>query len=102
MKNLLKAIFYWINRIKFNLKNRGVKICKGACVSSESLFEGKNVINSNTSFHGVMGYGSYIGRNCAFNGKIGKYCSIASYVKTIVSMHPSNTFVSTHPMFFSE
>jgi acetyltransferase-like isoleucine patch superfamily enzyme len=33
--------------------------------------------------------------------KIGKYCSIGPDVKCGLGRHPSHTFVSTHPMFFS-
>ena len=52
-------------------------------------------------FSGYMGYGSYIGTNCNFWGKIGRYCSIANDVRTIIGTHPSKNFVSTHPCFYS-
>lgn len=81
--------------------NRNVKIKSGANILPGTIFEGKNVVNKGTDFYGDMGFGSYIGRNCRFNGKIGRYCSLGSNIETIGSTHPSKTFVSTSPMFFS-
>ena len=49
-----------------------------------------------------MGYASYLGCNCRINAKIGRYTSIASNVETIIGNHPTRTFVSTHPAFFSK
>jgi len=43
-----------------------------------------------------IAYGSNIHKT-----KIGKYCSIGSDVKCGLGRHPSNTFVSTHPIFYS-
>lgn len=36
-----------------------------------------------------------------FNTFIGKFCSIGPGVRCGMGFHPSNTFVSTHPIFFS-
>lgn len=36
-----------------------------------------------------------------FNTSIGKFCSIGPGVRCGMGFHPSNTFVSTHPIFFS-
>jgi acetyltransferase-like isoleucine patch superfamily enzyme len=35
------------------------------------------------------------------NTKVGKFCSIGPNVLCVPEKHPSNTFVSTHPIFFS-
>lgn len=63
--------------------------------------EGGNIIHNGTEFSGRLGYGSFIGEKCCINASVGKYCSIASSVKTIAGKHPTSRFVSTHPSFFS-
>ena len=68
---------------------------------NNTYFEGYNKIGENTIFTGRIGYASYIGENCNIYGEIGRYCSISSNVNVVVGNHPTKTFVSTHPCFFS-
>ncbi len=65
------------------------------------MFEGGNAIGLGTSFSGEIGYGSYIGKNCDIDAKIGRYCAISNNVTTAIGNHPTDTFVSIHPAFFS-
>ena len=96
LKNLLKNFYV------AKILNKGkVKICKGAKVSKNSSFEGKNYIGRKTTFVGNMGYASYIGDNSNIFGDVGKFCSIASGVKVVQGFHPTTEFVSTHPAFYS-
>lgn len=53
----------------------------------------KNVSLGDFSY---VAYGSNI-----WNTKIGKFCSIGSNVKCGLGSHPSSTYVSTHPIFYS-
>lgn len=101
MRSLFKRIYYFWTHRKFKSSDKTLKIRSGAYVLPGSSFEGKNVVNKGTTFKGDMGYGSYIGGNCRFNGKIGRYCSLGNSINTVASTHPSETFVSTSPMFFS-
>ena len=94
MKRLLKKIF-------IVLKNKNVKISKGANVTVSSCFEGYNFIGMNSSFTGKMGLGSYIGSNCHISAKIGRFCSISDNVATVNGLHPTKELVSTHPAFYS-
>ncbi|WP_413109107.1 CatB-related O-acetyltransferase [Thomasclavelia sp.] len=55
----------------------------------------------NTFFSGYLGYASYIGKYSTINAKIGRYCSISNNVTIVTGTHPINTYVSTHPAFFS-
>jgi acetyltransferase-like isoleucine patch superfamily enzyme len=66
-------------------------------------FEGYNSIYANTTLeNSSVGLGSYVGNHCNIkNTKIGKFCSIASFFNVSIGTHPSNTFVSTHPVFYS-
>lgn len=68
-----------------------------------TILEGRNVIHKNVSISSSkIGYGTYIGDgSLLLNSDIGKYCSIAENVRIIFGQHPTNTFVSTHPAFFS-
>ncbi|MBK0380670.1 hypothetical protein I5M19_15205 [Mucilaginibacter sp. SD-g] len=98
MRNLLKRCYYrWINRSK------QVKIGGNVIFNIHNTFEGQNVIGDNavigTSY---IGYGTYIANGAVIKNTItGRFCSIGSNVQTGLGVHPSNTFVSTHPAFFS-
>ncbi len=98
LKRIIKIIMM---KIKYHGKN--VIISNHCNISLNTVFGGKNKICYHTNIcNSSIDYGTYIGTNCAItNAKIGKYCSIANGVKTIVSTHPVKDFVSTHPCFFS-
>lgn len=50
----------------------------------------------------VIGDYSYIGDKCAIcRTNIGKYCSIGPSLETSPGRHPTRSFVSTHPIFYS-
>jgi len=69
----------------------------------KAVLEGLNKILPKSEISGSrIGIGSYIGRNCVLpQTLIGRFCSLAGNIKVIRGSHPSNTFVSTHPAFFS-
>jgi acetyltransferase-like isoleucine patch superfamily enzyme len=49
-----------------------------------------------------MGYGSFIARNCEIEAQIGRFTSIAPFVRTNHAFHPyTYPFATTCPMFFS-
>lgn len=96
---LRKHISNWLARIK--AKQAGVKLQKRIKLDRGNRYEGGNVICEGTRFIGSLGYGSYVGVNCQLNANVGRYCSISSEVKTIGGKHPTDTYVSTHPAFFS-
>ncbi len=49
-----------------------------------------------------IGSGTYISEYSTLQfSKIGRFCSIADNVRCGMGSHPTNTFVSTHPSFFS-
>lgn len=94
IKRILKNII-----MKF--KNKTLTIGKKVTIGIKSEFEGYNKIGENSIFEGSLGRCSYIGNNCRISGDIGRYCSIASHVKTVGGTHPVNDWVSTHPVFYS-
>ena len=66
-------------------------------------FDGYNVIDRNCNLQKThVGFASVMGPTCKFvYTDIGKYCSIAPNVRVVVGTHPSSTFVSTCPVFYS-
>lgn len=85
-----------------NLRKR--IIVQNKCyISVDSQFEGTNkVCESSRVAHSRFGYASYVGeRSIVLNAHIGRYTSIGSDFKIICGTHPSRTFVSTHPAFYS-
>lgn len=71
-------------------------------ISLHSSFEGANKIHPHTKYRGKMGYGSYIGPYCEITANIGRFTSIAPYVKTNSGLHPyTYPYATTCPMFFS-
>lgn len=97
MKTFFKRIFLKIINYKKN-----VKLMKGSNIAFTSTFEGNNYIGFKTFFCGKVGNYSYIGSNCHISAEIGRYCSISNNVHTILGKHPVDTWVSTHPAFYSE
>lgn len=80
-----KLRFAWSSRIGFN-----------------SIFEGMNQIHPHANFTGNMGYGSYLGPYSDIAGKIGRFTSIAPFVRCNAGRHPyTYPYVSTAPCFFS-
>lgn len=97
IKSRIKVMYY-----RWKYKNKNVKLdssCKLAW--NDVRLEGNNKIEADTSFRGEMGYGSYVGRNCALAGKIGRYCTLADNINVVTGTHPTERFVSIHPCFYS-
>ena len=85
------------------LRSKNIKVTPSAHFNFQTELEGYNVIHENTFIGGSkIGRCTYIGSNSSLtNCKIGRFCSIAENVKVISATHPTNTFISTSPCFFS-
>lgn len=101
MRSFIRKIMYSIFRIYIRIKNPTVTLKQKSRIDIKSVFEGKNAIGEGTVFSGSLGLGSYIGPGCIIRGKIGRFTCIGSNVKVIDSTHPSTSFASIHPMFYS-
>lgn len=101
LKQCLK--FLYCNLLKLFYKSKKVRFLMGSYFEN-TRFEGLNSIGEKSKIVACnIGLGSYTGKNVDFNRvKVGRFCSIASNVRNIVGRHPTNTFVSTHPAFFSK
>ncbi len=96
MKNFFRYIY---NRLKF----RGKSSFPISCILSKNVkLGGGNKFHKNSIISGNIGYGTYVGPNSEIYAKVGKFCSIGSYVHVILGRHPyTYPYVTTSPMFFS-
>lgn len=85
------------------LRLRKVYIGSHVIFDSKTVFEGNNKIGKHSRISGAyIGCNTYVGsRSYLKNCRIGRFCSIANDVKVIAENHPSDTFISTSPVFFS-
>lgn len=90
---------YWL---EFKYRKQHLFIDYMADVS-HCRFEEYNTIYKNTRlYHCGLGACTYISKDCQIQfAEIGRFCSIGPGVKIGLGIHPANTFVSTHPVFFS-
>lgn len=99
IRTLKNTVSYFITRIRFCGK---VKLAYSSRVTMRSSFEGCCKIHPHTTFHGKLGYGSYIGANSSLSADIGRFTSIAGHVRTIIGRHAyTYPFATTSPCFFS-
>lgn len=98
----LTKIILFLNKT-FVLKKKNVQIGKSVFYSLSTVFEGLNAIHNHSDITNCyLGRGTYIANNTVLkHTKIGRFTSIGPYVTTIFGNHPTQTFVSTHPAFFS-
>ena len=98
MKTWLKRNYY---RICYYKKN--VKFSSAVILNTKNIFEGNNTVGKNTEIvTSKLGLGTYVSDNSVIRcTTIGRFCSIGNNVQTGLGTHPSKTFVSTHPAFFS-
>ena len=97
----MKRIYYFFVKLFKKVSNKKVSFGKGSRIHKTSSFEGNNKIMDRTFFKGRIGFGSYIGSDCIIDAKIGRFCSISNKVVVVQGLHPTSTFVSTHPSFYS-
>ncbi|MBQ6490022.1 MAG: CatB-related O-acetyltransferase [Solobacterium sp.] len=96
LKNEVKSELF---RIRY--RDRHVRIASGCNIFSTAVLEGYNSFGKNTLVGGNVGRGTYCADNCELYCDIGRFCSIGNDVKVLLGDHPSHTWVSTHPAFFS-
>jgi len=100
MSAIKRKLVNWHYKRKYGKK--GLALGKKAYIlGSQTVFEGQNHIGERSTFHGSMGYGSYIGRSSQLHATIGRYCCISDRVYSITGTHPTKQFVSIHPAFYA-
>ena len=97
IKCLLKAFV-----IRFLNRGKGVKIAYSADVNIKVDAEGMCMFHPHSTFRGHIGIGSYVGPYSELSAYIGRFCSIAPFVRSNSGRHPyKEPFVTTSPCFFS-
>jgi acetyltransferase-like isoleucine patch superfamily enzyme len=73
------------------------------CRFNQCSFGYMNTINDHVTLSGVgLGDFTYVASGTRIiSATLGKFCSIGPDILIGLGKHPSNTFVSTHPLFFS-
>lgn len=101
IKQIIRFIFTFFYSLY--LKSSKVRISSSILLNLRTKFEGNNVIHPNCNIlSSSIGFGTYMGSNCELpNIEIGRFCSIAANVKVLPYTHPTKTFVSIHPSFYS-
>ena len=106
-KFLINRLFGLFTPFKFGQIKTKFLLLKKCLFSPRSqsykcYFEGLNSVQYDAHvFMCNIERATYIGANSKlFKTKIGRYCSIADYVRTGFGSHPSSIFVSTFPAFY--
>lgn len=102
-KIIPKSIKSLLCRIFIRYKYHKVITEQGIIVDPATYFDGYNKIGRFSNIYkSNIGLGTYIAGFSNFSyAKIGRFCSIGRNVTNYLGQHPTNTFVSTHPCFFS-
>lgn len=103
LKNTKKVIKRFLGVVWHTIYNyRRLKFCLSCSISLNSSFEGANRLCPHVKFNGSLGYGSYIGPHCELEANVGRFTSIAPYVRNNRGIHPyTYPYATTSPMFFS-
>ena len=104
VRKMLNDIRNWLTtlRARNREKKKNTHISMNAIVNG-TVFEGNNYVGERSIIcDSEIGCFSYIATGCKINRtKIGNYVSIAPDVKIVYGDHPTSTFVSTHPAFYT-
>lgn len=86
----------------YSLKFKKTIVKYGVIIKKSNLGEYVTINENSTIVNSKIGDMSYLASNCkVVNTEIGKYCSIGPNCISVLGKHPVNTFVSSHPAFFS-
>lgn len=101
MKNFLKKTWRIYNVLRYRKYN--IYIHPTALFNRQTVMGGYNKVHAKACIsNAILGRNTYIGKHTTLpNAIVGSFCSIAENVKVQQYTHPSSTFVSTSPVFFS-
>lgn len=87
---------------RLRIENPGCTIMTGN-IHNSSLGESVAVFDRSILRHVYLGSFSYVSNDSMLsNVEVGRFCSIGPYVQIGLGPHPSKTFVSTYPAFYSD
>ena len=100
IKIFIRPIFYWFQKRKAlkagNIIEPNAVITRASLMGKNRIYKSANVCDS------TVGIATYVGASSNLaNCIIGNFCSISQKVNVIVGTHPTSSYLSTHPAFFS-
>jgi len=97
IKRLLNA--RWL---EFRYRQQNLRIGYMSCAYACKFGKSNKIYDYALLSEVELGDFTYISSNTSIiKTKVGKFCSIAQNVQCGLGMHPTGTFVSTHPIFYS-
>lgn len=96
------ALLRWV--LRFPLERfRAVHLDFSCDTDFKTTFEGRNRIHRRVRLRRCrLGLGSYVAPDtCLEDMVVGRFSSIGNGVRQAIGMHPSRTWATTHPAFFS-
>lgn len=95
--------FLWRLIQSIGLRRRDIRVSPNARWNRATRFGGHNTVEAGVRIgYSAIGRFTYIQEDCDFAFcDIGNFCSIAKGAKIVRYRHPTSTFVSTSPVFFS-
>jgi acetyltransferase-like isoleucine patch superfamily enzyme len=97
LRKLLSSLYYKFKYRKNNLFIEYPSLIKNTTFGNNIKLYNNTIVQSSIDDFTYMGNETQI-----LNSTIGKFCSIGADCKIGLSKHPSETFVSTHPIFYSK
>jgi acetyltransferase-like isoleucine patch superfamily enzyme len=98
IKKIIRKILFWARPDDFTKEG----IHNTAIVHNSDLSSPSKVNRFCYIYNSKIGSHTYFSSDCTvMNAQIGRYCSIGKNVAIGPGMHPSHTFVSTSPFFWS-
>jgi len=102
IKNLIPRFIKEIIQNSYSRYKYSVYIGRGGHVHNVELESNCSIGEYSSFTASKMGLASYIGNNSDIRfTEIGRFCAIGDSVRICLGNHPSHTFVSMHPCFYS-
>lgn len=86
--------------IRFLNRGKGVKVAYSADVNIKVDAEGMCMLHPHSTFRGNIGIGSYVGPYSELSADIGRFCSIAPFVRSNSWRHPYKEAISNDISMF--
>jgi len=103
--DFVKALYFFLKSLIISISRYkdDIRIHFSAIIYN-TTFTGHNRVHRNSEvYNSVLGQFSYVSYSTVIqNAVIGKFCSIGPGSKIGLGKHPTNDYVSSNPLFFSE
>lgn len=99
---LLRPVHYAGNALLNQLRFRALQQHRLAFAVGSRLEDHVTLYEHSAAYHSTIGRHTYLGAyTVVVNAEIGAFCSIGPNVRIGPGRHPTSTFISTHPAFYS-